>query len=149
MPVLHRIFGLWIGYAAVSFLLTLLWGVPPRLMGGHGVLDAIGSTTLSASAMLALTMIPAMIVLGAWAPIAERRPRLEEPGFTLVASSALLALAIAAGVGLLGVNPAFPWRTGSFVGDAAQATAAQFAMTWLAVLCARVSTPASRSRQAV
>ena len=139
MPTLHRVLGWWVGYAAVSFLITLLWGVPPRLAGGYGLLEAIGSTTASAAAMLGLTMIPAMLVFVVWAHLVERRPRLEDGDVSLVASSALLALVIAAGIGLLGVNPAFAWRTGSYAGDAAQATAALFAQAWLAVLCARVA----------
>ena len=87
--------------------------VPPRMAGGYGFAEALLNTASSAFAMVALTLVPAFLVLFLWALVAERRPAWESGDRSLLLSSAVLALLIALATGLLGVNPGFPWRTGS------------------------------------
>ena len=138
MTTLKRILAWWAAYTVAAWSLAMTMALPSRIGSGYSPGEALSSAMASYFPMMTLTLVPAFMVLFAWALVIERRPDWETADLSMVASSGVMAIIVALGIGLLGVNPAFAWRTGSYIGDAAQATMANLTMAWLCLLLARL-----------
>lgn len=138
MTNLKRVLAWFSTYAAVAYVVALAMTVPPRLAAGYSLTHVFASAASSILSVFMISVLPAFLVLLLWAMILERRPDWEMRDPVLLGSSLVMALAVGAGVGLLSSNPGFSWRTGSYLGDAAQVGVMQAVVALLCLIVARL-----------